>query len=140
LWDFVLAALLRSGKDRPAIRSSELAAITSSYAKATKDTILRYANYPTNNGPCYFSGTAGAGNYINFYNANDWALAADHWQLDQDLKPDRAFFYNGINFFAGTDMLSLPQDTYQIFAYCDEARCYALGAQANVSGFSILGS
>jgi hypothetical protein len=94
----------------------------------------RYANYPTNNGPCYFSGTAGAGNYINFYNANDWALAADHWQLDQDLKPDRAFFYDGINFFAGTDMLSLPQDTYQIFAYCDEARCYALGAQSNVGG------
>jgi hypothetical protein len=31
-------------------------------------------------------------------------------------------------------MLSLPQDTYQIFAYCDEARCYALGAQANVAG------
>jgi hypothetical protein len=54
--------------------------------------------------------------------------------LDQDLKPDRAFFYNGINFFAGTCMLSLPQDTYQIFAYCDEARCYALGAQANVGG------
>ena len=94
----------------------------------------RYANYPTNNGPCYFNGTAGAGSYINFYNANDWALAADHWQLDQDLKPDRAFFYNGINFFAGTCMLSLPQDTYQIFAYCDEARCYALGAQANVAG------
>jgi hypothetical protein len=31
-------------------------------------------------------------------------------------------------------MLNLPQDTYQIFAYCDEARCYALGAQANVGG------
>lgn len=27
-----------------------------------------------------------------------------------------------------------PPNTYEIFAYCDEARCYALGAQANVGG------
>jgi hypothetical protein len=94
----------------------------------------RYANYPTNNGPCYFNNTAGAGSYINFYNANDWALAANHWQLDQDLKPDRKYLYDGINFFSESHMLGLPQDTYQIFAYCDEARCYALGAQANVGG------
>ncbi len=94
----------------------------------------RYANYPTNNGPCYFSGTAGAGSYINFYNANDWALAANHWQLDQDLKPDQTYSYDETKFFAGTYILGLPQDTYQIFAYCDEARCYALGAQVNVGG------
>ncbi len=97
-------------------------------------TLDRYANYPTNNGPCYFHGTAGAGSYINFYNANDWALAVLHWQLDQDLKPDLAYSYKGTTFFAGSYMLNLPQDTYQIFSYCDEARCYALGAQANVGG------
>jgi hypothetical protein len=94
----------------------------------------RYANYPTNNGPCYFNGTAGAGSYINFYNANDWALAANHWQLDQDLKPDREYSYDGTDFSTESRILGLPQDTYEIFAYCDEARCYALGAQANVGG------
>lgn len=94
----------------------------------------RYANYPTNNGPCYFDGTAGAGSYINFYNANDWALAANHWQLDQDLKPDRDYLYDGTDFSIEYHILGLPQNTYQIFAYCDEARCYALGAQANVGG------
>jgi hypothetical protein len=92
----------------------------------------RYANYPTNNGLCYFYGTAGAGSYINFYNPLDYAL--DKWTTDQNLKPDLSYSYDGTNFFAGSYMLTLPSDTYQIFAYCDEARCYALGAQANVAG------
>ena len=94
----------------------------------------RYANYPTNNGPCYFNASAGAGTYVNFFNANDWALAANHWQLDQDLKPDLLYSWNGTSFFAGGYPLYFPQDTYRIFAYCDEARCYALGAQASVGG------
>jgi len=98
----------------------------------------RYANYPTNNGPCYFNGIAGAGSFINFYNANDWALAANHWQLDQDLKPDTGYGYvqNEDYFFKGfyNTELNFPADTYEIFAYCDEARCYAIGAQANVGG------
>ena len=101
------------------------------YDSGTPD---RYANYPTNNGPCYFSGIAGAGSFINFFNPNDWALEADHWQLDQDLKPDLSYSCDGANFFAGSYLLTLPFNTYQIFAYCDEARCYALGAQANVGG------
>ena len=94
----------------------------------------RYANYPTNGGPCYFNNIAGAGSLINFFNPDDWALEADHWQLDQDLKPNLGFSWNGTSFLVGSTVLDLPQDTYQIFANCDEARCYALGAQANVGG------
>jgi hypothetical protein len=31
-------------------------------------------------------------------------------------------------------LLFFPTNTYVIFAHCDEARCYALGAQPNVGG------
>ncbi len=101
------------------------------YDSGTPD---RYANYPNNNGACYFDSIAGAGSFVNFYNPNDWALESDHWQLDEDLKPDLGFSWNGTDFLIGSTVLDLPQDTYQIFANCDEARCYALGAQANVGG------
>ncbi|HUA65491.1 MAG TPA: LamG-like jellyroll fold domain-containing protein [Alphaproteobacteria bacterium] len=96
----------------------------------------RYANYPANGGPCYFDGIAGARDFINFYNPNDWALAANHWQLDQDLKPDSGFGWDGTHFYVGDleTKIDLPAYTYKIFAYCDEAHCYALGAQADVGG------
>jgi hypothetical protein len=92
----------------------------------------RYANYPTTGASCYFNGTAGAGSYINFYNEQDWALG--YWQTDQNLKPDTGFSWNGINFFAGGTEIDFLTSTHEIFAYCDEARCFALGAQANVGG------
>jgi len=94
----------------------------------------RYANYYTNGAPCYFNNSAGAGTYANFFNTNDWALDVDHWQLNQNFKPDLAYSWNGTNFLAGSYVLNFPQDTYQIFSYCDEARCFALGAQASVGG------
>ncbi|HEV2455650.1 MAG TPA: alpha/beta hydrolase [Verrucomicrobiae bacterium] len=96
----------------------------------------RYGNYPTNGGPCYFDGMAGARNFINFYNPDDWALNGIHWQLDQDLKPDGGFGWDGLHFYMGylEIQIDLPAYTYKIFAYCDETRCYALGAQANVGG------
>jgi hypothetical protein len=97
-----------------------------------------YAHYPTSDAPCYFNGTAGARTFINFYNPNDWALAPNHWQLDQDLKPDSGYGYNTFGqFYRGTFspvVLDFPANTYEIFAYADEARCYALGAQADVGG------
>jgi hypothetical protein len=94
----------------------------------------RYAYYYTNGAPCYFNGTAGAGSYINFYNPNDYALG--YWQDDQNLKPDRGFSYNTSSnkFYGAGRELHFPQNPYLIFAYCDEARCYALGAQADVGG------
>jgi hypothetical protein len=95
-----------------------------------------YANYWTSNSPCYFNATAGAGTYVNFYNANDWALNAEHWQLNQDLKPDSGYTYNpyfGL-FERGNVMLYMPTNTYEVFSYADPARSFALGAQQNVNG------
>lgn len=98
----------------------------------------RYADYYTNGASCYFNGSAGAGTYVNFFNTNDYALNVNNWQLNQNLKPDFGYGYNSLDgFYEGvltTTLLSFPTNTYLIFAHCDEARCYALGAQPNVGG------
>jgi hypothetical protein len=103
----------------------------------------RYAQYYTNGAPCYFNGSAGAGTYVNFFNTNDWALTT-LWRPDEDLKPDLGYHYDGTNFSSGYispyTLLLFPVDTYSIFSYCDEARCQALGGQANVGGAFITGS
>jgi len=109
------------------------------------DTPNRYANYFTNGAPSYFSGSAGAGAYVNFYNTNDYALGALLWQWNQNFKPDGGslpypgYFYSSASGFyringSTVTYLSFPGDTYEIFAYCDEARCYAIGAQKDVGG------
>jgi len=94
----------------------------------------RYANYWTNDAPCYFNASAGAGAYVNFFNTNDFALS--FWQIDQNLKPDfiAGYSYDGTNFWHNGILLLFPTDTYEIFAHCDEARCYAIGAQPNLGG------
>jgi lysozyme family protein len=111
---------------------------TRSLGIADNNTPNRYAQYYTNGAPCYFNSSAGAGTYVNFFNTNDWALAALQWQLDQNIKPDVGYGYDGTNFyyapFLTTTYLYFPTATYTIFAYCDEARCYALGAQSGVGG------
>jgi hypothetical protein len=100
----------------------------------------RYAQYPTNGGACYFNGIAGAGIFVNFFNPVDYALESGtfSWELDQNTKPDVGYGYNDIDgFYRGiltTTLLYFPTNTYEIFAYCDEARCHALGAQADVGG------
>ncbi len=94
-----------------------------------------YANYYTSGAPCYFNGITGAGAFINFYNANDWALG--WWGTDQNLKPDSGHLYSAGQFYRGTlftTPIYFPADTYEIFAYCDPAPCFALGAQANMGG------
>jgi hypothetical protein len=95
-----------------------------------------YASYYTNGAPCYFNETAGAGNYINFFNMEDYALA--QWEVDEDFKPDAhaGFSYNSAAnrfYLTGTE-LDFPQHTYLIFPYCATAFCYGLGEQANVGG------
>jgi len=104
-----------------------------------------YAHYWQSNSPSYFNGAAGAVSYVNFYNANDYAL--DKWQIDQNLKPANSLDYqywqnSSTNYFTKGLLqftyLSFPANTYEIFSFCDEARCFALGAQVNVSGFSQL--
>ncbi|MEI7533958.1 MAG: alpha/beta hydrolase [Verrucomicrobiae bacterium] len=106
----------------------------------------RYAHYPTNGAPCYFNGTAGAATYVNFYNANDFAL--NKWLFDQQTKPDHGltsypgYHYSSSSGFykitgagtSSTHYLDFPTNVYEIFAYCDEARCFALGAQVDVGG------
>ncbi len=98
----------------------------------------RYAQYWTNGAPPYFSNIRGAVNYVNFFNTNDWALA--YWRIDQNLKPANSigYSYTGTNFTltvgANSQDLVFPNDTYAIFSYCVEARCFALGAQSGVGG------
>jgi hypothetical protein len=102
----------------------------------------------------YFNASVGAGTYVNFFNTNDYALhsATFSWEYDQNAKPDNSitgypgYHYNVsslhpngyyVQFGAGTNAyrnLNYPGDTYTIFAYCDQAQSYALGAQAGVAG------
>ena len=98
----------------------------------------RYAQYYTNGAANYFHGLLGAGTYVNFFNTNDFALSK--WQIDQNLKPDVGYSYQSsidtwwqIHPILNTELV-FPQDTYEIFSYGDEARCYALGAQQDVGG------
>ena len=113
------------------------AAITRSIPSADDNgTPNRYAYYWTDSSPCYFNGVAGAGTCVNLFNPQDFALRA--WTLGQNTKPDvlRGYGFNGTNFIWGypPTLLLFPADTYEIFSFCDEARCYALGAQPNVGG------
>jgi hypothetical protein len=81
------------------------------------------------------NGSVGAGGYINFYNTNDYALGK--WGTDETLKPDLGFSYFLAQFWRGTiptTPLYFPTNTYEIFAFCDPAPSYALGAQPNVDG------
>jgi hypothetical protein len=100
----------------------------------------RYAHYYTATSPSYFNNIRGAGSFVNFFNTNDYALS--YWQTDQNLKPDTGFSYNTstTEFYAGGTEIDFPTATYEIFAYCDEARCYALGVQPNVGGVFKVGS
>lgn len=103
----------------------------------------RHAEYWTNGAPCYFSSAIGAETYVNFYNTNDWALTL-LWRPNQDLKPDIAYSWVSVpgepERYYYTDAWGnphgkyFPADTYEIFSYITEARCQALGAQANVAG------
>ncbi len=108
----------------------------------------RYAEYWQSNSPPYFNSVSGAANYVNFFNTNDYALAAVRWQLNQSLKPDGSMGYqygppgtwsnNEDEFrrYSGMDWRTLhfPTNTYELFSFCIEARCYALGAQSGVGG------
>jgi pimeloyl-ACP methyl ester carboxylesterase len=116
-------------------------------------------NYYTNGAPSYFSASAGAGTYVNFFNTNDWALmgnsislAAFHpgWLYDQSLKPDAnlKFYYeapsptvpSGYYYYplvAGNYQvvpLIFPTNTYEVFAMCAQSYSRALGAQVGVNG------
>jgi len=94
----------------------------------------RYSFY--NGSACYFAGVGGAGIYINYFNTNDFMLT-NTWCSTEDGKPDLiiGYVYIGTNFYKNvTTPLLFPANTYEIFSYCDEARCEAIGAQSNLGG------
>jgi pimeloyl-ACP methyl ester carboxylesterase len=112
------------------------------------NTSNRYGEYWQSNSPPYFSGVSGAANYVNFYNPQDYALAATHWQLNQSLKPDSSLnyeyypvggwyfdreLYRQRGLFDSRELF-FPTNTYELFSFCVEARCYALGAQQGIAG------
>ncbi len=96
-----------------------------------------YANYWQPGSSNYFYGFQGASKYVNFFNTNDFALRS--WQLDQNLKPAGSLAYSydqiGDKFYKGVGELSFPANTHEIFSFCSEPRCFALGAQPNVGGY-----
>ncbi len=101
-----------------------------------------YRSYPvfTPSRP-YFNFAAGAADYVNFYNQSDWAL--NLWLTDQNFKPADTLDYsfeistNAFFQFQGTPsqrILTTPANTFELFAFCVEGQCWALGAQTNVAG------
>lgn len=97
------------------------------------------------------------GTLVNFYNQNDWALAAPVWQFNQITKPDwpdvfhsqpyrygytgdPAFFADAFNKRSGETIYPLalgtranPQDRYEIMAFAAESHVKSFGAVPNVS-------
>ena len=120
-------------------------------------------HYWADGSPSYFTGSAGAGRWVNFYNPRDWALMGNSllfpanpgWLWIQSSKPDHSggyyyaaptanvpFGYYQQN--AGIDQkhdrnwpmnpLYFPADTYRIFAECAQSYSLAVGAEAGVGG------
>jgi hypothetical protein len=105
---------------------------------ADSSTPNRYAIYYTNAAPPYFCGVGGADAYVNYFNTNDYVLT-NLWRTTEDSKPDLGYGFDGTNFYKGYPLLGyspllFPTNTYEIFSYCDEARCDAIGAQPNLGG------
>ena len=95
-----------------------------------------HATYWLPGSPSYFSTMPGAKALANYFNPLDIALKA--WETDQNLKPTDSLGYNyhpfrGI-FTDGGLPLSLPRDTYAIFAFGVESRCHALGVEPAMGG------
>jgi hypothetical protein len=108
-----------------------------------------YATLPPNsdysNWRPYLYNVNAAGRMVNYFNSVDAALSG--WRYNQDLKPDFGWgFVNGYGFFEGHTIqtiiqipiieksLDIRDDRYEIFSRVDEARCYAMGSQANLGG------
>jgi hypothetical protein len=103
-----------------------------------------YAHYWNATNNQYFYGAIGAAQYVNFFNTNDFVL--NHWLSYQADKP---FSFLGYSYYSGQyyeggvttpTIITFPTSTYQIFAYCQQAKCNCIGEQANLGGqFTFLG-
>jgi pimeloyl-ACP methyl ester carboxylesterase len=108
----------------------------------------------------WFAGNSGggAGQVINFYNVNDYALSRLHWQLDQLFKPDQGvlkngdswtYHYNGnasdpspwnhfskynetLFYTMNFDIVNVLTNRYEVMAYAAQAYTTALGATPGV--------
>lgn len=103
-------------------------------------------HYYTSGAPPYFSGTAGAGTYVDYYNPSDWALIGDSitqptWLYDQSTKPVTTYGYqtpttnDSSGYYQSVESVidfSFPNDTYQIFGMCVQSYSEALGSETNI--------
>jgi hypothetical protein len=116
--------------------------------ESSSHTADSFATYPLT-GVNYFSGVSSAGSRANFFNQNDYALT--NWITDQYWKPDHGVAFPGYYYdfppsshptgyyyiiTPNSYDLYFPTDRYKIFAYCVQSPCYAMGATANVAGFT----
>jgi Alpha/beta hydrolase of unknown function (DUF900) len=115
-----------------------------SYAFNTPDCYGQYYIYGATN---YFNGVTAAGTFVNFYNTNDWTMAPNVWQADENEKPDSGYGYDVYSDgeFSESEEgiytdIYFPQDTYTIFAHCDQGHAYSVGAQPNVGGQFLTGT
>jgi hypothetical protein len=97
-----------------------------------------YASYPPTDKPYLdrdlMVGTVGR--YVNYFNPDDWALA--NWRANQQLKPDIGYDYLAARFLRLNQEITFPNDRYEIFSFCAEARSWPVGADIAVGGaFSI---
>jgi hypothetical protein len=115
--------------------------------------IVNYGpNTPNIYGNWLADNSGGVGRRINFYNANDWALAMPRWGFDQVVKPDEYLGskYNylgspddpppwtnfvvvtlgGISYF---DIANSVNDRYRVMAYAAQARSTPLGATPGIT-------
>lgn len=120
------------------------------YDKGRTDLAYRKQEYPQMGKP-YMTGIGGAANWRNYMNPADWALGL--WIIDQSKKPNGAspleqqydyvqlwldhtwgFKKTESGLFPDYNFLYLPDNRYEIFSYCAQARCYPAGRQTNVGG------
>ena len=90
--------------------------------------------------------------FINHYNPLDWALSFARWQLNQSLKPDQGYHYDNANpidpnglkdqfWESPAQVLSFPNNRFEIFAFAAESRSFATGQQGATGGmFKIVDS
>jgi hypothetical protein len=102
-----------------------------------------YAHYWTPTNAQYFAGAIGAASYVNFFNTNDYVL--NFWLKDQLIKPQLllGYSYESLNstYWGDSGMLNFPTNTYEIFAFCQQAKCNCIGEQPNLGGqFSFRGA
>ena len=120
------------------------------YEKGRTDLNYRKQQFPKI-GMQYMTGIGGAANWCNYLNPADWALGL--WICDQAKKPNgvtplqAGYEYHSIlldstwgfkkfddHIEGGFCYLYIPDDTYEIFSYCAQARCRPTGRQNMVGG------